>query len=459
MNKKLLIFKVLICSALLVTSGFASAKERVSLSIKNETLREAIREIEKTTEYRFFYSDNLQGLNAKVSINVEKENIEALMNSFAQQANIAYYIRNDKQIVLTAKENVVQQRQTGKRITGTVTDASGETIIGANVVEKGTSNGISTDADGRFSLTVGENATLLVSYIGYVSQEIAVGNRTNLNIALLEDSKALDEVVVTALGIRRDQKALSYSTQTIKSDAVTAVKGAEVATSLTGKISGLKVINTAEFEDDNKPNLLQLRGETALLVIDGMPVYHANMREIAADDIESITVLKGPTASALYGSRGSSGAIMITTKRGVKEGLDISANSNTMFHAGFLVFPQPQTHYSAGNNGIYDDYDDVWGDLLDIGRKGMQYNPYTYEYEERELRSVGKNNLKNFTVPGYTLNNNVALAYKTQNGSFRTSLTQIHQKGYYPNQYANRFSMNMGGDIHHGRLELDASMN
>ncbi|MDR1779139.1 MAG: carboxypeptidase-like regulatory domain-containing protein, partial [Tannerella sp.] len=346
-----------------------------------------------------------------------------------------------------------------KVVKGRVIDATGETVVGANVVEKGTTNGSSTDLEGEFTLTVGNNAVIRVSFIGYVPQEVAVGNQTFLNIVLQDDSQTFDDVVVTALGIKRDQKALAYSTQTVKSEAITAVKGAEVATSLTGKISGLKVINTAEFEDDNKPNLLQLRGETALLVIDGMPVYHANMREIAADDIESITVLKGPTASALYGSRGSSGAIMITTKRATKDGLDISFNSSNMFHAGFLVFPQPQTHYSAGNNGIYDDYDDVWGDLLDIGRMGSQYNPYTYEYEMRELKSVGKNNLKNFTVPGYTLNNNVSLAYKAQNGSFRSSLTQIHQKGYYPNQYANRFSMNLGGDIHLGRLDLDASMN
>ncbi|MDR1814348.1 MAG: carboxypeptidase-like regulatory domain-containing protein, partial [Tannerella sp.] len=231
MNRiKLLIFRILVCSALLVISGVASAKEQISLSIKHKTLREAIREIEKTTDYRFFYSDNLQGLNAKVSVNVEKEDIEALMKSFAEQANIAFYIRNDNQIVLTAKENVLQQQ--GKRITGTVTDASGETVIGANVVEKGTTNGISTDADGKFTLTVRENATLIISYIGYVTQEIAVGSRTDLNITLQEDSKALDEVVVTALGIKREQKALAYSTQTVKSDALTAVKGAEVATSL-----------------------------------------------------------------------------------------------------------------------------------------------------------------------------------------------------------------------------------
>ncbi|MDR1723350.1 MAG: carboxypeptidase-like regulatory domain-containing protein, partial [Tannerella sp.] len=306
----------------------------MTIKRRNAKVIDLFEEIEKQTNLTIAYNEANIDLNRKESVDLRDCPALQAVNEILRETKTTSRLQGKKILIVPVAND-------DKRVTGIVIDAEGEPISGANIVEKGTSKGISTDADGKFTLTVSENATLVISYIGYVSQEITVGSRTNFNITLLEDSKALDEVVVTALGIKRDQKALAYSTQTVKSEAITAVKGAEVATSLTGKISGLKVINTAEFEDDNKPNLLQLRGETALLVIDGMPVYHANMREIAADDIESITVLKGPTASALYGSRGSSGAIMITTKRATKEGLDISVNSNNMFHAGFLVFPQP----------------------------------------------------------------------------------------------------------------------
>ncbi len=165
-------------------------------------------------------------------------------------------------------------------------------------------------------------------------------------ISLLEDSKNLEEVVVTALGIKRSEKALGYAVQKVGGDKMTTVKSVDVGTALTGKIAGLNVQNSTEINE--APSIL-LRGEEPLLVIDGVPYNNITLRDIASDDIESVDVLKGATASALYGSRGGSGAIMVTTKKGKEEGLNIDVNSSTMFEAGFLKLPKVQTSYSAGH--------------------------------------------------------------------------------------------------------------
>jgi TonB-dependent SusC/RagA subfamily outer membrane receptor len=145
------------------------------------------------------------------------------------------------------------------------------------------------------------------------------------------------------------------------------------------------------------------------LVVDGVPYYNITLRDIASDDIESIDVLKGATASALYGARGGKGAIMITTKRAKEEGLKVTINSNTMFDAGYIKFPEVQTAYSSGGGGYYGTGDYVWGDKLDIGRTATMYNPVTYEWEETTLELKGKNNLKNFQEFSFITNNNVSV--------------------------------------------------
>lgn len=217
---------------------------------------------------------------------------------------------------------------------------------------------------------------MVISFIGYVTKNIAVGHKEIFNITLLEDSRKLDEVVVTALGIKREEKALGYAVQKVKGDNLTIVKSVDVGTAITGKIAGLNVQNSSEF---NEAPSMQLRGETPLLVVDGVPYGNITLRDIASDDIESIDVLKGATASALYGSRGGSGAIMVTTKRGKEEGLNVSINSNTMFDAGFLRLPEVQTSYSTGMNGKYNSEDFVWGDKMDIGRTAIQWDPIGME--------------------------------------------------------------------------------
>lgn len=356
-------------------------------------------------------------------------------------------------IPLNKTEEVFQQTQ--KVLTGVVTDATGLPVIGANIVEKGTKNGSVTDIDGKYSIRVTPGATLVVSYIGYHTQEIKVGAGSTLNIVLEEDSELLGEVVVTALGIKREEKALGYAVQKVSGDEINAVKSVNVATSLTGKISGLNVQNSTEF---NEAPTLTLRGETPLLVVDGVPYQNLSLSDIASDDIESIDVLKGATASALYGSRGGNGAIMITTKKGSGEGLQVQVNSSTMFNAGYLRLPEVQTSYSTGQAGKYLAGSYVWGDKMDIGREALQYNPYTYEWEMRPLVSEGKDNLKNFQELSFVTNNNVSVTQKGKLGSFRTSLTHVYNKGQWPNEKLNKITYTASGTMNVGKFSADAGI-
>ena len=368
---------------------------RVNIQVDNVSTEKVLSEIEKQTDYLFVYNKKEVDLKRKTSVNAVNKTTAEVLSTIFEGTDIIYAIEGENIMLMRKEQNlavVPDAVQQDNKITGTVLDATGMPVIGANIMVKGTNVGTITDVDGKFTLDVAENAILQVTYIGFASQEIKVGNQTSLSITMKEDSEMLGEVVVTALGIKREEKALGYAVQKVSGETLNTVKTVDVATGLTGKIAGLNVQNSTEF--NNAPTL-SLRGETPLLVVDGVPYKNLTLRDIAPDDIESIDVLKGATASALYGARGGSGAVMVTTKRGQKEGLNISVNSSTMFNAGYLRKPEVQTSYSSGTGGKYRVGDYVWGDKMDIGREAEQYNPYTHEWELQPLVSKGKNNLQN----------------------------------------------------------------
>lgn len=438
------------------TNGY-SQSARVTLNVSNSSLLNVLDQIEKQSEFHFFYDNKQVNTSRSVSIKSSKKDIHQVLSELFSGTNIGYKVL-DKSIILSPKavlENAVVQQQESKKIKGIISDEKGDPVIGANITEKGVAgNGTITDINGNFSLTVGAKSTIVISYIGYLTKEMAVNRTNSFNISLVEDAKSLDEVVVTALGIKREEKALGYAVQKVKGNDLISSKGVDVATSLTGKIAGLNIKNSTEFND--APKML-LRGETPIVIVDGIPYESIGLNEIAPDDIESIDVLKGATASALYGSKGSKGAIMVTTKKGSKnEGLNISINSNTMFFAGYLALPETQSSYSRGIGGKYaDDY--VWGDKLDMGRTAMMWNPYTYEMEEQELVSKGKNNFQNFLQFSMVTNNNVSVSQKGKYGSFRASLTEVYNKGQYPNQDLNKITFTVGGEMTWKKFKMEAS--
>ncbi|MGL5981235.1 MAG: SusC/RagA family TonB-linked outer membrane protein [Phocaeicola sp.] len=363
-------------------------------------------------------------------------------SSLLMKAVLLMFCCSTAQQVTATAHSTINTQQQNSPISGIVKDDMGEPLIGAVVMIKGTTNGTITLADGSFNLEAPSNGTLLISYVGYDDIEMPIAGKTFFNIQLREGVQ-LQDVVVVALGVKREEKALGYAVQNVAGDALQTVKGVDIASTLTGKVAGLNVKNSTEF---NGEVALQLRGETPLLVINGVPYGNMTLRDISSDEIESITTLKGATAAALYGSRGSAGAIMVTTKGGQKQGLVVDINSNTMITAGHIAIPETQKSYGRGIGGqLGDDY--VWGPKLDIGQTAMQWNPKTKRMEEMPLVSSGANNLKNFLSTGVVTNNSLSVTQTTDKGFFRSSFNYVHNKGQFPNQKLDLFNAAVSGQM------------
>lgn len=275
-------------------------------------MREVIKELEETTEYRFFYNDGIKGLNSPISVNVEDADINAVMDAIAKQANVAYVLKSGHQIVLSSVKSV--QQQGNKKVTGTITDPKGEPIIGANVVVKGSTNGTITDIDGHFSIEVTPNAILQVSYIGYVAQDVPVGNKNNLVISIHEDTQKLDEVVVVGYGSQKKVN-LTGAVEQVTSDVFEGRPTANATQMLEGVVPNLNISlsdgkpgRTADF---NVRGAGSINGGSALVLIDGV---EGDPSMLNPNDIESISVLKDAAASAIYGARAPFGVVLITTK-------------------------------------------------------------------------------------------------------------------------------------------------
>ena len=317
--KNLLRKGITIGSFCLVSGTILSAQ--ISLSMQNKSTREVIREIEKVSDYRFFYNDNLSGLNTKISVSAQGENIRDVLEQIKSQAQITYIIKENNQIVLSALGYVSSStQQNTRKITGIVKDQSGEPVIGANIVEKGTTNGTITDIDGQYSLEVGSNSILVVSYIGYITQEIPVGKNNTLDVLLREDTETLDEVIVIGYGTtKRKDFTGSVSSVKLENSPIALSPNLNALESLKGNVSGLDIgaTNSAGGEPS-----MQMRGQKSisgsndpLIVVDGV-IFMGSINDINPNDIASYDVLKDATSAAAYGSRSANGVIIITTKRG-----------------------------------------------------------------------------------------------------------------------------------------------
>ena len=266
------------------------------------------------------------------------------------------------------------------QINGKVTDHSGVSLPGVTVMEKGTNNGTVTNMDGVYQINVSSTGTLSFTFIGYKATEIAVAGKSQVDIVLEESIQAIDEVIVTALGISQEKKSVGYATQEVDTKEITSVNAPNMGNMFTGQVAGLTInTKTGMFQAPD----ISLRGKSPLIVIDGVPV-ETDFYDVSPSDVANINVLKGPTASSLYGSRGRNGAILITTKNAEKEGLEIKASNSTMFSAGYTVFPETQTEYGNGSNGKYEfwdgqdggisDGDMIWGPKFSDNLKIAQWN-------------------------------------------------------------------------------------
>lgn len=362
---------------------------QLDLNVSRTTLGKVIEQIKSQSSYNFFYDDKLASLSVE-NVKLSNASIEKVLDAVLKGKNIAFKIEGDV-IYLSEKSQTPQNgSQQGKErtIIGTVSDDMGP-LIGVNVLVKGTTVGAITDMDGNFTLVTTEaNPVLQISYIGYTTQEIAVKGNTPLAVKLATDSQLIDEVVVTALGIKRAEKALSYNVTQVDAESALAVKDANFINSLNGKVAGLNInASSSGIGGASKVVMRGSRGieqsSNALYVIDGIPMYSLSgtgggtefdsqgsteaIADLNPEDIESMSVLSGAAAAALYGSNASNGAIVITTKKGKVGRVSLTVSSNTEMLNPF-VMPDFQNRY--GTSGT----DASWGKKLnDANYRG--YDP------------------------------------------------------------------------------------
>jgi TonB-linked SusC/RagA family outer membrane protein len=366
-------------------------------------------------------------------------------------------------------------------VKGKVVDKlSGEPIFGVSVVSLNSMEGTTTGLEGDFELYL-ENPTrgISVSYLGYKTEQVLLTGTEALDIQLTSSVNALDEVVVTALNIKKSEERIGYAVQEVEGQDLVKTQEANIVANLTGKVAGLTVFNSTDFFANE---FFTLRGERPLIVIDGVPNTSTNLWELNGNDIESINVLKGPPASALYGSIGRNGAIMITTKRGSTDGeVKVEVTSNTMFQTDFLRVPETQSVYGSGRNGIYNYTDGTgsgqegsgfsWGPRLDkpdpttpsgfveLVQYNSPINPVTGERIPLPWISRGKDNLENFFRTGVISNNSVSVTAGNTKRNLRVSLGNRYQRGIVPNTDLVNSNFSISGRFKHKKLTIDASLN
>lgn len=492
---RLSLFFLLISTAMSFSASSYSQSKKLTLNLNNATVKEILKAVEEQSEFLFFYQEKHLDLNRKASVQVHDKGVEAMLKQlFAGTDNI--YVINGRQIVIgkaPRKElekllpslkddilSVIEQPQQ-KEIKGKVTDDNGEPMVGVNIVVTGTTIGTISDMEGNYTIGVPLTAeTLTYSFIGMVPQTVAIGNSTVINISLEASSESLDEVVITALGIERQVKAIGFAAQEIGGDDLTAARDVNISSFLTGKIAGVQVSRTAGGPTGSTN--VTIRGNSSLTgnsqplyVVDGVPIinlpksvgglydgetdYGDGIGDINPEDVLSMTVLKGPNASSLYGSRGANGVILITTKMGKqRKGIGVEVNSNVSIET-INQIPRRQNKYGPG----WDDAN-LNGQIVQINGKDYETMPFNLNFSwgpplngtrtvadpyllpgesPRPLTLTPQpiDNVRDFYNTGVTTQNTVALSGGNDKTSGRVSFGNTTYKGIVPNHKVEKQSI------------------
>lgn len=450
------------------TESAFSERFSVELSLNQVTLKNVVDLLQQQTDVVFSYDHSLEALKVNsVSVKAKNESLESILKQALKGTGVNYKIE-DHIVVLyaantsknNAKANVAQQT---KKVSGIVKDATGEPIIGANVVEKGTTNGVMTGLDGDFVLEVPADAVLEFSYIGYAPQSVSVKGQTIINVTLNEDTQKLDEVVVTALGIKRQSRSLGYSTTQVGGEDFTMARDPNLGNALSGKVAGVSVSGNATGAGGSsrvviRGNASMTGNNQPLYVIDGVPFDNTNLgsasqwggmdmgdglSNINPDDIESLQVLKGAAASALYGYRGGNGAILITTKSGKKgKPVSIEFNNNLTFNKiyDYRDFQQVYGQGSMGQRPLTAEVarsteTSSWGEKMD-GGKAVNFLGNEYAYSPID-------NWSNFYRLGINNVTSASISGSGENITYRFGVSNMADKSILPNSGINQQGLNM----------------
>ena len=431
-------FLLFFCLLMMQAPSFAQNSAKITIQKKNISIIEALKEVEKQSDYSVGYNDSQ--LRNKPVLNLDLKAV-ALENALAQilRGSGFTYQFKDKYIMIIPDNK--PKGIPAKKVSGIVIDENNEPLIGVNIKVEGSSIGAITDIDGNFNIMAPQSSTLSFTYVGYTPQSVKITDKNIYEIRLVSDTKQLSEVVVTALGIKREQKALSYNVQQVKADAISGIKDANFINSLNGKVAGVNINSSSSGVGGASKVVMRgtksiEQSSNALYVIDGIPMFNfgggggtefdsrgksESITDLNPDDIESISVLTGAAAAALYGSNAANGAIVITTKRGQVGKLQVSVNSNTEFSKPF-VLPQFQNRYGTGSRGKTGGTTTLsWGPLLnEASRTGFEP--------------------KDFFDTGLIFTNSVTLSTGTEKNQTFFSAASVNSQGIVPNNRYNRFN-------------------
>lgn len=421
---------------------------RSGVHLTRTTVDEVMNYIEEHSDYTFLYNDKTVDRTRRVSVDNAAGDIRAILDAVFAGTDVRYDIR-DNQIILSEKRS---QKQAGRddMIAGRVTDQNGVPLVGVSILVKGSARGTTTDVSGRFVLRIEPGDVLVASYLGYESVEVAADSRTGVEIRMQESSKALDAVVVTALGIKRSEKALSYNVQGVKGEDMNIVKDANFMNSLAGKVAGVSI--NASAGGVGGATRVVMRGtksisgnNNALYVIDGVPILNVTggsvdseyglaggegISDINPEDIESVNVLTGPSAAALYGSAAANGVVLINTRKGSAGKPKITVSNNTTFSSPFMM---PEFQNTYGNKiGIYAS----WGEKL---AKSSSFDP------------------ADFFNTGALVQNNVSLSTGNDRHQTYISAGTTNGTGILPNHEYSRYNFTFRSvtKLWRDRLTLD----
>jgi TonB-linked SusC/RagA family outer membrane protein len=463
------------------TGGADLRQINCSIRTIHQPLKSVLSAIEMQTDYNFVSMDPNGLLDRKVSVSALNSNLQAVLDELSRSAHLSFTV-NGRTIVVKEGEShaarAAEKPAVREVVQGIVLSRDNKPLQGVSVTNlNNRSLNSTTGENGIFLLRAEKGDILRLSYIGFKESTVTVNDNKQYTVTLDSDTgKVLSDVVVTALGIKKETKSLGYAVQQVSGESMEKVKEPTVASALTGKVAGLDIANTSDFF---QPPSILLRGQTPLIVIDGIPDLQADAFKINSDDVESVTVLKGTSAAALYGSIGKNGAILFTTKRGKKGRFGIDLNSSTMIQTGYLRIPKVQTQYGDGYDGVYAYVDGsgsgtegggwIWGPKLNQKDASTpsgyyettQYNspvdPTTGKLTPLPWIARGKNNLKNFFETGVLSTNDVSAYWGGDNGTFRVSAANVYQKGTMPNTNLNNASFSISGNYNlTSKLNLDA---
>ncbi|WP_373517953.1 SusC/RagA family TonB-linked outer membrane protein [Pricia sp.] len=460
-----------------------SADTKITLQLQNVSVEKVLKEIESKTEFKIMYNDDQLDYKRQVTVNYIDELVTDVMADLFSGTPVKFEFMGT-QIILTRSANINQKENAltkavpvQQEISGKVTDANGAPIPGVSVVEKSTTNGTASDFNGNYMINVGANAVLVFSSLGFASKEIPVGQATTVNVTLEEDSQALDEVVVTALGIKQETRRLGYSVAKVDAEEVNVNRSSNFMNSLQGKVAGVNV--SALGTGPGGSSKVRIRGQSSisgtnnpLIVVNGVPIDNTSFgtnigssgssgelgtssggvtsdggdgfSSINPDDIESMTVLKGATGAALYGSRAKDGVIMITTKtRGSGQGIGV-AYTISVADQNPLDFTDYQYEYGQGENGVRptsaNPTSGQWsfGERFQPGMTQVLYDGLVLPYEPVYDR------IKKFYRHGLDITNSISLSGGGEKGGFNLSMSNLDSKGITPNNEFKRITASLG---------------